>query len=81
MKHRFEIMIKPLEDVLERLKSWPQQRQEEAVRLLEAMEQAGTTPYRMSPEERAAVDVGLAQSKRGELVSDEEMQRFWARSR
>ena len=74
-------MIKNLEDVLERVKSWPKQRQEDAARVLEAMEQSGTTPYQLSNEERAAVEIGLEQAKRGEFVSDADMTAFWNRNR
>ena len=74
-------MIKPLADVLNRVRSWPPHRQEDAARLLEAMEQSGTDVHCLTDEERAAVAVGLAQSKRGDLVSDADMQAFWTRNR
>jgi predicted transcriptional regulator len=74
-------MIKTLEDVLERVKSWPKQRQEDAARVLETMEQSGTGPYQLSNEERAAVEIGLDQAKRGEFLSDADMAAFWNRNR
>ena len=74
-------MNKILEQVLERVKSWPEQRQQEAARVLEAMEQSGTTPYQLSEDERAMVEIGLDQAKRGEFVSDTDMAAFWDRNR
>lgn len=74
-------MIKPLEDVLDRVKSWPLERQADVARVLEAMEQAGTMPYSVSADERAAVEVGLEQAKRREFVSETDMDAFWNRHR
>lgn len=73
-------MIKTLEDVLKRVQSWPPQRQEDAARVLEAMEQSGTDVYSLTGEERALVEVGLEQAKRGEFVSDADMEAFWNRN-
>ena len=74
-------MNKSLEDMLKRVKSWPEQRQEDAVRVLEAMERTGLAPYEVTDEERAAIEIGLAQAKRGEFVSDTDMDAFWNRNR
>lgn len=68
-----------IESVLERVRSWPEQRQEEAARMLEAMEHSGTEVYHLSPEERASILEGLSDAERGEFVSDEDMERFWNR--
>ena len=69
----------PPAKVFDRVRDWPADRQLEAERMLEAMEQAGTAPYRLTPEERALVEEGLDQAKRGEFVPDAEMDAFWAR--
>lgn len=74
-------MTKALEDILDKVRSWPAERQEEAARLLEKMEQCGASLYRLSDEERALVEVGLEQANRGELVSDADMEAFWNRNR
>jgi hypothetical protein len=74
-------MIKSLEDILERVKSWPKERQDDAARVLEALEQSGTEIYRLTDDERAAVEIGLEQAKRGEFVSDADMEAFWNRKR
>ena len=62
--------------VLDRARDWPEERRREAERLLEDMEQAGTQIYRLSVEERRLVEEGLAESLRGELVPDDEMEAF-----
>ena len=74
-------MSKTIDEVLERVKSWPQQRQQDAARVLEAMEHCGTDVYRLSDDEREMVEVGLEQAKRGEFVSDADMAAFWNRNR
>lgn len=74
-------MIKRLEDVLGRVRSWPRERQEDLVRVLETMEQSGADAYRLTGEERALVEAGLAQAERGEFVSDADMEAFWTRNR
>ena len=65
-----------LSEVLERVKTWPVHRQEDAAHVLESMEKAGSGIYHLSSEERRAVQVGLDQAKRGEFVSDEELSAF-----
>lgn len=68
-----------LDAVLDRVRAWPNDRQEDAARMLEAMERLGTGVYRLSPEERAAVLEGLAEAERGEFVPEDEMQAYWGR--
>lgn len=65
--------------VIDRMKSWPVERRNEAERLLEAMEHAGVDVYRLSEAERTLVEEGIAEADRGEFVSDAEMEAFWNR--
>lgn len=74
-------MTSTLEKVLERVKNWPEARQRDVVRVLEIMEQSGTETRALTDDERAAVQVGVDQANRGELVSDAEMEAFWRRNR
>ncbi len=67
--------------VLERVQSWPPERQEDAVRLLLAMEAEGTKPYVLSPDEEADLRQALEEVARGELASDAEVETFFARHR
>ena len=65
---------KSLMDVFERTKTWPREDQEALAayaRELEAERSGGV--YVMTAEERAAVAEGLAQAKRGEFATDDDM--------
>jgi hypothetical protein len=69
-------MTEQLVELIERLKTWPVERQKDAARLLEAMEESGTDVYRLSDDERRAINVGLDQAKRSEFVSDADLKKF-----
>jgi len=49
-------MDKALENVIDRLPSWPKEAQEQALKILLAIEADRVGPYRLSPDEEAAVD-------------------------
>ena len=72
-------MNKVLENMISRMRQWPEDRQEDAARLLEAMEKTGTSIYRLTDEERRAVQLGIDEAERGEFASDDEMKQFWNR--
>jgi predicted transcriptional regulator len=63
--------------VLENVRSWPQQDQEELVEIAREIEARRTGIYFMNDEERAAVREGLDQARRGEFVPDDEMDALW----
>jgi hypothetical protein len=63
--------------VLESVRSWPQQDQEELAELAREIEARRTGIYVMSDEERSAVREALSQTTRGEFVPDDEMDAFW----
>lgn len=65
-------MTQQLLELIERVKSWPEWRQDDAAYLLELMEESGTNIYRLSDEERGAVRKGLA----SDVVSDAELKAF-----
>ena len=68
-------MTQVLSKIFDRVKTWPAQRQEDVVRMIQAMEQQGVDVYHLSDEERAAIDEGLASG----IVPDDEMEKFWKR--
>jgi predicted transcriptional regulator len=72
-------MDKALENVIDRLPSWPKDAQEQALKSLLAIEAAQVGPYRLSPAEEKAVAEGREQARRGEFVSDEEVAAFYKR--
>jgi hypothetical protein len=63
--------------VLETVRSWPTEDQEELAEIVREIQARRTGVYVMSDEERAAVREGLEQARRGEFVSDDEMDAFW----
>ena len=70
-----------IDAVLDRVRTWPPERQEDAVRVLLQMEAAGTEVYVLDDEERAAIEEGMAQARRGEFATDEEVAALFNRYR
>jgi hypothetical protein len=66
-------------ELLEKTASWPEEDQEELAEAAAEIEARRTGRYAMTEAERAAVDNGLQQVRRGEFASDVEMQSFWKR--
>lgn len=69
-----------LEAVFDRVRSWPEWRQQEAVGLLLAIE-AEPVVYPLSEEERADLEEALAEMDRGEVASQQEVDAVFRRSR
>jgi hypothetical protein len=68
--------------VFERAKGWPLEKQEEAVGVLLAIENDEYDDCSdMTEEDWAALDEASAAAERGELVSIEEMEEFFAKHR
>ena len=74
-------MTKLLEKALDAVRAWPADRQDEAAKLLLALDRLGPGPYQASPEELAAVDDALEQVERGERASPAEVEAAFARFR
>jgi len=70
-----------INEVLERVRSWPHALQEDAVKLLLAMETWNQDPYQLSPDERADVQRGLEECARGEFASEEEVEALFKKYR
>jgi hypothetical protein len=62
-----------IKQVLDRVLTWPQQRQEDAARLLITLEAREGGRYHPGDDERAAIEEGVAQAKRDEAVSADEI--------
>ncbi|OGG72891.1 hypothetical protein A3A38_01635 [Candidatus Kaiserbacteria bacterium RIFCSPLOWO2_01_FULL_53_17] len=65
-------MSSQLSKLVERIKTWPKARQADVVRVIEAMEGAGTGIYKLSSEERRAIQASLDSN----LVSDANVEAF-----
>jgi predicted transcriptional regulator len=66
-------------NILEQVAAWSQEDQNELADFAREIEARRTGVYVMTDEERAAVQEGLEQARRGEFVPDEEMEAFWKR--
>ena len=64
-------MTQQLIELIERVKTWPRDRQEDVLHVLEGMEESGTS-YRMSKAEKEAAREGLE----SELVTDDVVEAF-----
>jgi hypothetical protein len=64
---------KRLQKALRAVENWSKDRQDAAADILEQMDSLDVTPYTLSDEERADVEEALAEVRRGELASDEEV--------
>jgi len=70
-----------IDAVLERVRSWPVERQEDAARVLLAMEADGTVPYALSADEEADMRAALEEVARGDVASDDQLEAVLARWR
>lgn len=58
-----------IEALLDRVRDWPQKRQEDTARVLMAMEAEDTAPYRLSADELADIEAALEELARGEVAT------------
>ncbi len=58
-----------VKEVLDRVLTWPRERQEDAAQLLLALESPERALYHPSDDEWAAIEEGFIQAERGEVVS------------
>lgn len=70
-----------IDAVIERVRAWPGERQEEAARVLLEMEAQGTEVYQLSEDELADLEEGLREIERGEVASDEQVAALFNRAR
>ena len=63
--------------MLEQVLSWPEVGQEELADVAREIESRRTGIYRLSDDERAAVQKGIDDALRGDFASDEEMEEFY----
>ena len=73
---RYIVTMSPaVKTILERVASWPADDQEELSEIAREIEARRTGVYRLSDEERAAIDA----ARRGPLASDDEVEALWKR--
>ena len=75
------VMMKVLEQAIEKVKALSKERQEYAAKVLEQIAAAGDDVYPLSDEERRLVREGIGDLDAGRVVSDDDMAAFWVRHR
>jgi predicted transcriptional regulator len=70
-----------IDEVLERVRTWSEEEQERAVRLLLVLEENREGIYELSNDEIADIEEAEAQAERGEFATDEEMRALFDRYR
>ena len=75
----FEPMTKLLEQAIEKLKTLPESDQDEVAEFLLGFIARRDEPVELDEDTLAAIEEGLAQVERGEVVSEEDMAEFFRR--
>ena len=70
-----------IDAVLDRVRTWPAEKQEDAVRVLLEIEAEGIGFYELSEEELADIEEGLKEIERGEVATDEQVAAMFNRAR
>ncbi|HUD88240.1 MAG TPA: hypothetical protein VMR17_17500 [Xanthobacteraceae bacterium] len=74
-------MNKVVETLLERIADWPEEAQAELVESIVAIETKHFGVYKLSPEERTAIERGLEEMRQGKFASDEDVAALFDRYR
>ena len=75
------IMMKVLEQAIEKVKALSKERQEYAAEVLEQIAEAGDGVYRLSDEERRLVREGLGELDRGETAPEADVRAVFDKHR
>jgi len=70
-----------IEAILERVRTWPEDRLEDVAKVLLEMEAANEHVEELTAEDWADLEQGLAEADRGEFASDEEVKALFDRYR
>ncbi|HEX8665062.1 MAG TPA: hypothetical protein VF744_13630 [Beijerinckiaceae bacterium] len=70
-----------IDQVFERVRTWPLERQEDAAQMLLRMEEQGIKPYKLDEDERREIEAALAEAERGEFATEEEVEAVFNRYR
>ena len=74
-------MNKVVETLLQRVADWPEEAQAELVQSIVDIETKHFGVYRLSPDERIAIEHGLEQLRQGKLASDDDVAAVFNRHR
>jgi hypothetical protein len=70
-----------LSELLVRAESWPEAAKEDLLRAAELIEREKVGVYKLNAEQRAALELGLADVKAGRFASDRNMEDFFNQCR
>jgi predicted transcriptional regulator len=74
-------MIDLIETFLERITDWPKEAQAEVVKAIVDIETKYFGVYKLNAKERAAIERGLEEMRKGKIASDEEVAALFNRYR
>jgi predicted transcriptional regulator len=74
-------MAAKLKEVLEQAESWPKEDQEELIDLAREIESRRSGVYRLSDDERQAVEQGMADARAGRFASDQVISAIFEKAR
>ena len=74
-------MNSKLKELIDRVETWPEEVQEEALEVLLAIERGRVTTYHLSDEDRAALSRSAQDAREGRLVPDRQVSEFFGRNR
>jgi hypothetical protein len=74
-------MNKMVETLLERVADWPEEAQAELVQSIVEIETKHFGVYKLSPEERTAIENGLEELRQGKLANDDDVAAVFNRYR
>jgi predicted transcriptional regulator len=63
--------------LLERVQSWPIEDQEELAEVVREIESRRSGVYRVSDDERTAIQAGMEAARRGDFTTEEEIEAFY----
>ena len=70
-----------VEILIERVADWPEEAKKELVESIDAIAKRHSVTYRLSDEERAAVERGLEEARQGRFATDEQVENLFNRYR
>lgn len=70
-----------IDQIFERVRTWPTEQQERAAELLLVLEEQDREIYVLNDEELAAIEEAEAQAARGEFLSDQDAEALFSRYR
>jgi predicted transcriptional regulator len=81
MIERDNVTAEDIDNMLQRVRTWPVERQKDAAAMLLMMEEQGVEPYELTEGEEAELKPALEEAERGEFATEEEVEAVFNRYR